>query len=220
MNFFALINSIIALPYFLSLSILSLLCILGYVIGGIPTGYWFAKLLFGINITKHGSGNIGATNVARVLGRYYFLPIFFIDALKAYGCLAICTKYMLNVPVMMYSSDFLVLIMAAALLIGNRFSPFLNFRGGKGVATAVGILGFISPYTSVPLFCMTWAFMVGELPIPAYIASLISMLLTTIHFYFMHNPSNSFIFLFIFMNCWLVFTHLPNIRNKSRSTSL
>lgn len=219
MNFFALINSIIALPYFLSLSILSLLCILGYVIGGIPTGYWFAKLLFGINITKHGSGNIGATNVARVLGRYYFLPIFFIDALKAYGCLAICTKYMLNVPVMMYSSDFLVLIMAAALLIGNRFSPFLNFRGGKGVATVVGILAGIAPIMVVGFFCLAWI-VVTYLFTHAYIASLTSMVLATLYFYTMYQPSNAILSLLVFMNCWLFFTHLSNMSSKHKTTSL
>lgn len=102
-----------------------------YLIGSIPTGYLVAQWAGIADIRKHGSGNIGATNVARTLGIHFFFIVFFIDALKAFGYM----RYMQSM-----THDLLThYLLAVALLLGNIFSLFLEFRGGKGVATSVGI---------------------------------------------------------------------------------
>lgn len=109
-----------------------ILYILGaYLIGSIPTGYLVAQWAGIADIRNHGSGNIGATNVARVLGFHFFFLVFLVDAFKAYYYL----KYMQSVT----PSERYHYLIAVALLFGNIFSLFLGFRGGKGVATSVGI---------------------------------------------------------------------------------
>ena len=112
--------------------LLNIVLVLGaYLVGSFPTGYLVAQWAGIADIRNHGSGNIGATNVARMLGMHFFFLVFFIDAFKAYYYL----KYVQRI-----SADVRYhYLIAGALLLGNIFSLFLGFRGGKGVATSVGI---------------------------------------------------------------------------------
>lgn len=122
-----------------------------YLIGGIPTGYLLGWWHAGIDVTQHGSGNIGATNVARILGkRRYFLFIFMIDALKAVGVLCFAKFILL-------SDQTALVALACAVLLGNGFSPFLGLRGGKGVATSAGVLAFFMPAGVVAWYGLWWA---------------------------------------------------------------
>ena len=144
-----------------------LLILLGYVVGAVPTGYLFGKLFFGIDITKQGSGNIGASNVARVLGKRYFFLIMFIDALKAFGLLVL--GYRLGLPAWaLYAA-------MATLLVGNGYSVFLRFSGGKGVATAFGIMLFALPAIIAAIFVACWALLIALTKKP-FMASLGAML--------------------------------------------
>lgn len=114
-----------------------------YLIGAIPTGFIIARLAGVSDIRAHGSGNIGATNVARILGSQFFPLVFLIDAAKAY------------VPLMVAASADMAIaplcLMAGALLIGNVYSIFLSGSGGKGVATAVGVMAALSPTSLIPV---------------------------------------------------------------------
>lgn len=109
-----------------------------YVVGSIPSGWLVARLKGIENIRQHGSGNIGATNIARLLGTRYFLVVFFADFLKAFGYLWLL--HIWSVP------PGWSLICALALLLGNTKSIFLFFTGGKGVATSFGLLLAVQPY--------------------------------------------------------------------------
>lgn len=133
-----------------------------YIIGAIPTGFIVARLYGIADIRRHGSGNIGATNVARQLGAPFFFIVLFCDALKAYA-------------MMRYSivSGFNTEFVAFALLLGNCFSPFLKGSGGKGVATVWGIIGSFSCVLA-GLFAFLWAvvFFVSRIP---FIASLLAV---------------------------------------------
>lgn len=108
-----------------------------YLIGSIPTGYVVAKFAGIADIRQYGSGNTGATNVARVLGIQWFFLVLFIDALKAYWYMRYVQQIIL--------SDKSMCGIALGLLFGNIFSIFLGFRGGKGVATSVGIVAALMP---------------------------------------------------------------------------
>ena len=133
-----------------------MLSIFSYLIGSIPTGFWFAKYFFNIDVTKYGSGNIGATNVARVLGsKKYFFLIFLLDFFKAFFALLIFNIFLKNFFISNFASNFL-LIFAVFLLIGNAYSVFLKFKGGKGVATTLGICAFILPFGLFVLFLLSW----------------------------------------------------------------
>src|SRR3989337_2711884 len=122
----------------ISSSSISILYIIGaYLIGSIPTGYLITRYVRGNDIRRFGSGNIGATNVARFLGLKYFFLVFFIDACKAYTYLVWCACMGLPQEVVFFA--------AISLLIGNSCSAFLQGSGGKGVATIVGILFVVHP---------------------------------------------------------------------------
>lgn len=121
-----------------------------YVVGSIPTGYIIARLKGIHDIRQHGSGNIGATNVARVLGLPYFFLIFFIDAFKAYVYMYISLRMGFSSPVLLGISILLV--------CGNAFPLFLDLRGGKGVATSFGIVLAHNPFL-VCISVLIWIIM-------------------------------------------------------------
>lgn len=112
---------------------LALLALCSYGVGGIPFGLLAGKLK-GVDIRRHGSGNIGATNAARVLGKRWFFIILLLDASKGLSCAL--AGHLLAARV---GGD---AAMAGGLgaLAGHLFSPWLRFRGGKGVATGLGVV--------------------------------------------------------------------------------
>ena len=109
-----------------------LLMLLGYLIGAIPTGWLLARSIGISDITRYGSGSSGATNVARIAGLKYFFIVLFLDSAKAF--------LFINWLRIMHFNPIIILMSAVALLIGNSISFFLQGKGGKGVATALGIL--------------------------------------------------------------------------------
>ena len=106
--------------------------------GGIPIGYIVVKLIKGTDIRQQGSGNIGATNVRRVLGNAWFFGVLLLDAVKGavpmLGALFLCD-----------ARGFERIVVAAAVICGNLFSPWLGFRGGKGIGTGLGVLSILAP---------------------------------------------------------------------------
>jgi glycerol-3-phosphate acyltransferase PlsY len=125
--------------------------VVGFLCGSIPFGLIIARAK-GIDLRAHGSGNIGATNVGRVLGFKGFLVCFLFDMSKGFvptlgfgmisGFLGV-----LDIPTLGALSYMLV---AAAPILGHMFSPFAGFKGGKGVATAVGALLAVFPAMTLP----------------------------------------------------------------------
>ncbi|VAX41751.1 Acyl-phosphate:glycerol-3-phosphate O-acyltransferase PlsY (EC 2.3.1.n3) [hydrothermal vent metagenome] len=118
--------------------------ILSYLAGSLPFGLFVAKLVRGIDIRSAGSGNIGATNVGRVLGAKWGIFVLLLDALK--GLLPV-----LFLPMLFLKTDDLLYNHASVLcglctILGHMFPIWLRFKGGKGVATALGVLVVLSPY--------------------------------------------------------------------------
>ena len=128
---------------------LGLLIVVAYVLGSIPFGLIVAKSK-GVDPRTSGSGNIGATNVARVLGgkRWFFL-VFFLDMLKALIPMLIASALLRDVPKTpaIYA---LWICAGVAAVIGHMFSMFLKFKGGKGVATSAGVVLGLWPYYTIP----------------------------------------------------------------------
>ena len=110
--------------------------IISYLLGSLPNGLYVANLK-GIDIRNEGSKNTGATNVFRVMGAKFGILVLILDALKGFIPLFIAEKFGVT-------GNSLVLIGITAV-IGHTFSPFLNFKGGKGVATRLGIFLYLAP---------------------------------------------------------------------------
>lgn len=117
-----------------------LMLFLSFTSGSIPFGYIAGKFR-GVDVRQHGSGNIGATNVSRVLGKTYGAFVLLLDASK--GAIPVLIFKLLRYPL-----EYQVLAGIFAIL-GHCFSPFLKFKGGKGVATALGVFIFISPESTL-----------------------------------------------------------------------
>ena len=114
----------------------------GYLVGAVPFGYLVARAR-GVDIFKHGSGNIGATNVGRVLGRPFGVLVFVLDfakgALPVVAARALAPHYVVNLR-----SEELGVVAGLAAVLGHLFPVYLRFHGGKGVATAAGVVGVLA----------------------------------------------------------------------------
>lgn len=109
-----------------------------YVLGATPTSYLAGRLARGIDLREHGSKNLGATNVYRLLGWAYAIPVAIIDVAKG------------AVPVALFGRwaggpDWLPITFGGAAVLGHMFSPYVRLKGGKGVATAAGVFLALAP---------------------------------------------------------------------------
>lgn len=109
----------------------------GFLLGSLPCGFWLAWSR-GVDIRKKGSGNIGATNVGRILGKKWGYLVFFLDALKGWLAVWIAGEFL-------QAGDSFTVLTGMAAVAGHMFSPWLNFKGGKGVATSAGVLLGLAP---------------------------------------------------------------------------
>jgi len=108
--------------------------ITSYLVGSIPTAYIFGKLYKGIDIRQHGSGNVGATNVFRVLGKKPGIIVLLLDILKGVVAVAFVAD-VFGLTQVIYR-----LILALGVVSGHNWTIFLKFKGGKGIATSLGVL--------------------------------------------------------------------------------
>ena len=123
-----------------------------YLLGAVPTSYLAARLFRGIDLREHGSRNLGATNLYRVLGWRYAVPVGLLDAAKGL------------VPVLVFaprvsSSELFALICGLVAVVGHVFSVFVGFKGGKGVATAAGVMLGLTP-AALGVAVVVWAALV------------------------------------------------------------
>ncbi len=120
---------------------LYLLLLLGsYILGAIPTGYIITKLVKKVDVREYGSGNIGATNVYRVLGIKWALVVVLLDILK--GVIPILAG------MAVLESEILIILLGIVAIMGHNWTIFLGFKGGRGVATAGGVIFTLMPLPS------------------------------------------------------------------------
>jgi glycerol-3-phosphate acyltransferase PlsY len=119
-----------------------------YLLGSIPFGY-LAGRLAGTDIRQAGSGNIGATNVVRLLGKRYGYPVFALDVLKGFGAVKISMLAAPGRPPDWNSPEILGILAAISSVLGHLYPPWLKFKGGKGVATSAGALLALTPVATL-----------------------------------------------------------------------
>ena len=122
--------------------------LVSYLLGSIPAGY-IAGRIAGIDIRHAGSGNIGATNVTRVLGKRYGYPVFIVDFLK--GLMAVSMSILIEKRAQPVSAptELFGIVAAISCVIGHAFPVWLSFKGGKGVATSMGALFGLMPFVAL-----------------------------------------------------------------------
>lgn len=126
--------------YLLDATLTVLSIVVGYFLGTIPTGFLVAKLR-GVDIQKVGSGNIGATNVLRALGTLPAIIVMVLDPVK--GAVAAL------IPTLIGADAWTIVLSGLAAVLGNNFNVLLRLRGGKGIATSIGVYLVIDPFTAL-----------------------------------------------------------------------
>lgn len=127
------------------ITLLSLLTlILGYLLGSVSNAVWIGKLFFKKDVRKSGSGNAGATNTFRVLGTYAGIAVLILDVFK--GWLAVALVLIIQPHLSSSPNVSLLQVVAGAMaVLGHVFPLFAGFKGGKGIATLVGVLIYLFP---------------------------------------------------------------------------
>jgi len=157
--------------------------LLSYLIGSIPTAYIYGKLARGIDIRGHGSGNIGATNTFRVLGKWPGIFVLVCDILKGVAAV-VAVSFILKISGILSCAA-----LGLAAVSGHNWTIFLNFKGGKGIATSLGVLlglamSFPGLWPALGLTLLVWvsvfmmtgyvslASMMAALALPVFVLSL------------------------------------------------
>ena len=129
-----------------------LFILIAYLLGSIPSAVWLGKIFYNIDVREFGSGNAGATNTFRVLGKKAGIPVLFFDILKGWISVNLINFLSIYDETIINNLDlYLELSLAFGLsaVIGHLFPVFTGFRGGKGIATLLGFLVAILPFAAI-----------------------------------------------------------------------
>ncbi|MGY8980554.1 MAG: glycerol-3-phosphate 1-O-acyltransferase PlsY [Flavobacteriales bacterium] len=188
--------------------------IISYLLGSFPSAILVGKLFYNIDVREFGSGNAGATNTFRVLGKKAGLPVLFFDVFKGF----ISVNLIVFLDIIPYSMDGvfeLQLTFGIAAVIGHLFPVFTGFRGGKGIATLLGILIAIHPFAA---FYSSLVFVIIFLIFKfVSLASILASFSFPILIYLLSDSSsNSLIIFSIFVPILTLITHQKNIERLIR----
>ncbi len=186
--------------------------VMSYLIGAIPTAFIFGKIFFGIDIREHGSGNVGATNAFRVLGKKLGSIVLAIDILKGVLPVAIFGSFFLT-------NEYIAFFSAMMAVVGHNWTCFLQFKGGKGVATSAGVfigltIAFADIRLAVMLCILLW---IVSFLLTAYISvsSMMAAIFLPVLMIIFKAPV-SIVLLSIIFALFVVFKHRPNIQRILR----
>lgn len=181
-----------------------------YLVGAIPTSYLVSRLVAGIDLRKQGSGNLGATNLYRVLGWKYAVPVALFDMAKG------------AVPVLYFSpqvsdSQLFALVCGVAAILGHVFSIFVRFKGGKGVATAAGVMLGLTP-VALGIAAAVWVVLVlltGYVSLGSIMAAAVFPLAV----YLLDRPSQiELLWIDVAVAAGVILLHRRNIQRLLRGT--
>lgn len=186
--------------------------LVAYIIGSFPIGFWIGQVFFKKDVTMAGSGNIGATNAYRVLGSGAGMIVFLGDFLK--GAAPVFIMKSIKAP-----QDIVPwLVVAAGMLaiIGHTFSIFLKFKGGKGAATAVGVITVLMPLVGLIIFA-TWAIL---LVLTRYVSvsSMLAAILLPVLTILMYGQNNALIVFSFLVALLVLYKHRSNVKRLIKGT--
>jgi len=183
--------------------------VVSYLVGSIPTAYIFGYVLKGIDIRKHGSGNVGATNVFRVLGKWPGILVLLLDIYKGYWMVAVAADVLGLITVGER------ILIAMAVVLGHNYTVFLKFKGGKGVATSCGVLiglavriAAIRLVLIVTLLSFLIVFLTSRIvSLSSIIAAIVFPLASIVT-----KQEREIIILSLLFCGFIIYRHLPNIK--------
>ncbi|MBW6515603.1 MAG: glycerol-3-phosphate 1-O-acyltransferase PlsY [Candidatus Cloacimonetes bacterium] len=195
------------------LSNLVLIIVVSYLMGSVPFGYLLGKIIKRIDIREHGSGNVGATNVLRVLGWKIGLIAFLLDLLKGFGAV-------LFAKLIMPESSLIYIFAGLTAIVGHMFTIFLRFKGGKGVATSAGVFAALIPVSIlIALLCFIVVTIISRYVSLSSIVAAIALIVVQSVFTFRNGMQNiEYLILVIIVAGFIVFKHKTNISRLINGT--
>jgi glycerol-3-phosphate acyltransferase PlsY len=190
--------------------------ILAYLLGSIPFALWIGLLFFKKDIRKEGSGNAGATNVFRVLGWKAGISVFLLDVMKGWLAVNITMLF----PEQLLTGDFIYylgVILAVAVVVGHIFPLFAGFRGGKGVATLLGVGIALYPFSGLAALGVFFIvfFLSGYVSLSSISACISFPFLS---FFLFGNTELPLVVLSVAVAVFVPLTHTKNIRRLLSGT--
>jgi glycerol-3-phosphate acyltransferase PlsY len=186
--------------------------VLGYLVGSFPTGY-IAGRLAGVNIRAHGSGNIGATNVLRTLGKPFGYGVFLIDVAKGVAPVLLAEYIARRSGLDQPNLELAATLAGLLSVIGHSFPVWLKFRGGKGVATSIGVLFALTP-SAAAIVCAVWllTFQIGRYVSLASVAAAIALPISVAAMLFVHRLETPMLLYFsVLLTMVIVVRHRSNL---------
>ncbi len=187
--------------------------LVSYLLGSIPTAFIFGKILKGIDIRKVGSGNVGATNAMRALGKGPGILVLLLDIVKGFIATYYLASYFSGKPVLILEQNLRILI-GLCCICGHNWTIFLQFKGGKGIATTFGVLLALSLKIAglnivIGLIILTWVlvFIFTRIVSIASISAAIFLPL----FSFIFKQSISVILLSLLLCIFVIIRHKANL---------
>jgi glycerol-3-phosphate acyltransferase PlsY len=187
--------------------------ITSYLLGSVPTAYLFGRLLRGIDIRKHGSGNVGATNALRVLGKGPGIAVLGLDILKGLAAVLILGK-VFGPKIPGLSTEALSVLLGMGCIIGHNWTVFLQFKGGKGIATSLGVLiGLATNLQGLRIVLgaviVTW-FIVFLLARIVSLASILSAIFLPVYMFLFRQPG-ILLFSSLILSFFVILRHKSNL---------
>lgn len=192
---------------------------ISYLIGSIPTAYIFCRLLKGVDVRSVGSGNVGATNASRVLGKGWGITVLALDILKGFLTVFFFGN-ILPLKGTYLSDEQLRILLGLACISGHNWTIFLNFKGGKGMATTLGVLLGLAFKVSglkliLALVILTWLLTFFLFRIVS-LASLLSSISLPIYAIFLRQSFTVVILSFI-LCLFIILRHKSNLKRIFQS---
>lgn len=180
-----------------------IILILSYLIGAIPSGVWIGKFFKNIDVRAYGSKNSGATNCYRVMGAKIGLLVLIADVLKGFIPMIIAARYI--------NSFNSIIFLGLVVILAHTYSCFINFKGGKGVATTLGVFLYLAPYAILLLiFIFLIVFIIFRY---VSLASIVSATMLPILVFFFDTRKSLFLFLVsLVIGIFVVYRHKTNIQ--------
>ena len=181
-----------------------LFLLITYLISSIPFGLFLGKLFANIDIREHGSNNIGATNVSRIIGKKLGLATLILDGLKG-GIMVMIARFIFHDFIYL---EILLILTAAIAVIGHIFPIYINFKGGKGIATSIATIIALDPYIGAAI-CLIWiiAFILFRISAISSISAIFSSLIISL--FYNTTSYNIFYFLLFIL---ILYRHKDNIK--------
>ena len=205
--------------------LLILFLVIAFGLGSIPFSFIIGKRVKGIDLRKYGSGNLGATNVFRTLGPWWGGLCLFLDMAKGAAAVGLMTWLVSSWPEgqgtpFHITPDLFRIFAGFVASLGHTFSPFVNFHGGKGVATTAGAFAVLEPLAIlVTLVAFLSVFLSTKIVSVASIAAAAILPWAVIFFEWRSLDTSKTLIWFTFIICgWVIFKHRGNIVRLSQGT--